>query len=52
MRKFRIPGESHATAMVVNATMEKRRGKRADAALDNATGGRYKSTAILPLPRR
>jgi hypothetical protein len=52
MRKFRIPGEIRATAAVVDAALEKRRGRAPDAALDNASRGRYKSTAILPRPRR
>jgi hypothetical protein len=52
MPKFRILGEIRATAVVVNAALEKRRGQPApDAALDNVPTGRYKSTAILPLPR-
>jgi hypothetical protein len=52
MRKFRIPVEIRATAVVVDAAPEKREASAPDAALDNASRGRYKSTAILPLPRR
>jgi len=51
MLKFRIPGEIRATAGVVDALAQDGAGAP-DATLDNAPRGRYKSTAILPLPRR